>query len=746
MVEFRHDSAFEQSRCAVRSLSRGGKGVVVSMAQPCWRLGLAVGQMGLPSVVENIGDVGSGSRLAPGQWHHRRAPLTLRYRPRSAAERAELLGGDSDAAVPLAAELLVADGVSRLSVQGITFMHSSWDAPRSDDGYLERYGGVRFLSCTSAAAEETRRCYRNGSACAAGCCGAAALGGCALRMAEAAVSIRSGTDVEVSGCEFRQVGAWGLALTAGPLRVRAERNTFTDCSGGGIYVGNVNETATEGTTRRPTGVAVTDNVVEWVGQEFQGSSGIHLFSAVDSTISHNRLAHTPYTAITFVWPVPQSDSFNRNNSLIANDISDPSFWGRDGGAVHTLSTCTDCLLRGNHFHDQRHGSKCTYIDNGSSGYTITDHVIDRANASIWLYFQQGCGPSCPWAPVRRFGRLPGINTYAGCNSSANHAKCCCDVGHDNHAGPGLFVRDGTPNPFPIWNLTGKLVWLARDSPFPPEANRIIAAAGPRHLKSDDREVALFVCCDIAAGEWGRHLQAIRRHVSNLTTVIVSPYELSSNATLVNQGSHAQDALSAAAQMRAELNLRTTALVACSPSGIRRAIYDSAAAQALVRAAVTQAVRTGIDGYNLDAEFAGDQNATDGARFVAFLNLFADALHAVNRTLSVDVHGDGSRPFDFHVWGSAYKASKVDRIVTMATYTDAKRNFDKYFAEAVYQVGPAKIQPGMEPNAVLANPLDIGYIRSKNVSSIAVWGPTPGALAQAHWDSMGAFLQVPVHDV
>jgi len=296
MVEFRHDSAFEQSRCAVRSLSRGGKGVVVSMAQPCWRLGLAVGQMGLPSVVENIGDVGSGSRLAPGQWHHRRAPLTLRYRPRSAAERAELLGGDSDAAVPLAAELLVADGVSRLSVQGITFMHSSWDAPRSDDGYLERYGGVRFLNCTSAAAEETR-CY-HGSACAAGCCGAAALGGCALRMAEAAVSIRSGTDVEVSGCEFRQVGAWGLALTAGPLRVRAERNTFTDCSGGGIYVGNVNETATEGTTRRPTGVAVA---VSWSG------SGKN-FRAALASISSRQWTRRSRTTGWPTHPTPPSHS------------------------------------------------------------------------------------------------------------------------------------------------------------------------------------------------------------------------------------------------------------------------------------------------------------------------------------------------------------------------------------------------------------------------------------------------------
>ena len=49
-----------------------------------------------------------------------------------------------------------------------------------------------------------------------------------------------------------------------------------------------------------------------------------------------------------------------------------------------------------------------------------------------------------------------------------------------------------------------------------------------------------------------------------------------------------------------------------------------------------------------------------------------------------------------MWSSAYKASKVDRIVTMATYTDAKRNFDKYFAEAVYHVGPAKIQWSSTP--------------------------------------------------
>ena len=108
-----------------------------------------------------------------------------------------------------------------------------------------------------------------------------------------------------------------------------------------------------------------------------------------------------------------------------------------------------------------------------------------------------------------------------------------------------------------------------------------------------------------------------------------------------------------------------------------------------------------------------------------------------------MHGDGSTPFDFHVWGSLYKASRVDKIITMATYTDAKKNFDKYFAEATSQVGPEKMQPGMEFNAVLSNSKDIVYIISKNVSSIAVWGPSAPDMpaGQVYWDAMGLFLIV-----
>ena len=52
---------------------------------------------------------------------------------------------------------------------------------------------------------------------------------------------------------------------------------------------------------------------------------------------------------------------------------------------------------------------------------------------------------------------------------------------------------------------------------------------------------------------------------------------------------------------------------------------------------------------------------------------------------------------------------VSMLLVACRYTDAKRNFDKYFAVATSVIGAAKMVPGLEPNAVLSNELDIGYI-------------------------------------
>jgi hypothetical protein len=71
--------------------------------------------------------------------------------------------------------------------------------------------------------------------------------------------------------------------------------------------------------------------------------------------------------------VPQEDSYNRNITLVSNEVDDPSYWGGDGGAIHTLSQCTDCVLDGNYFHSQRHGTKCTVL-----GFDLSSGLCTRS--------------------------------------------------------------------------------------------------------------------------------------------------------------------------------------------------------------------------------------------------------------------------------------------------------------------------------------------------------------------------------
>lgn len=164
-VEFRHDSAYPQSRCAVRSVRRDSNGTHVDMAQPCWSYGRLLGQvskwrrqadalgrfrikllllnkstllvnlrlldklkdvmykcmrtlyiaiilihltlfgaqMDFPSAVIN-----GNMTLATGEWQHR-DDVGLMYRPRTEEERAALLSGALVARVPFATTLLDID-------------------------------------------------------------------------------------------------------------------------------------------------------------------------------------------------------------------------------------------------------------------------------------------------------------------------------------------------------------------------------------------------------------------------------------------------------------------------------------------------------------------------------------------------------------------------------------------------------------------------------------------------------------
>lgn len=268
-VELLHNSKFQQSRCPVTAVEElANRSVRVLIAQPCWGLGRKLGQMGFPSAVLNIGPtVGSTPALLPGTWwlDRRRKPPVVLYAPRSDAERKSLLRGSVLAEAPGISAAIIATGVDDLVLNGIVFERFAYDEPSSGDGYLERYGGVRFLRCDSDAGRDTGSCFAGEEACAAGCCGAQTIGGCALAMSPAAVRIRGGTSMAVVGCTFRGLAGWGLGISHGAQDVTVAYNRFSDCGGGGLFLGNVNETRTR-TRPHPSHLTVADNHFENLGQ------------------------------------------------------------------------------------------------------------------------------------------------------------------------------------------------------------------------------------------------------------------------------------------------------------------------------------------------------------------------------------------------------------------------------------------------------------------------------------------------
>lgn len=146
-----------------------------------------------------------------------------------------------------------------------------------------------------------------------------------------------------------------------------------------------------------------------------------------------------------------------------------------------------------------------------------------------------------------------------------------------------------------------LVWLAESDPFPPAALAIIHEAGPRPLSQAlatpstladvnslstpaaplAREVDLFLCCSLPANQWPGITSALAAHKNNLTGVIISPYSMGGDGSFGVQGGSA-DAEHAVPALRSAGVQRIKALCACSPSGVRRVIYNETAANEFIR--------------------------------------------------------------------------------------------------------------------------------------------------------------------
>jgi hypothetical protein len=269
--------------------------------------------------------------------------------------------------------LLDVRGQHDAEFHNLTFAHSGWEAP-STKGIVERYGGTLFKLPPPAPGSSSS---------------------CPLEPSPAAVMVSNASRVRFHGCSFAHLGAWGVRLYDGTQDTTITACSFTDLSGGGICLGNVNDTAEVDAGRQLASITVEDNTLVDVGREYKGSPGIHSFCMRDSSISHNLVRGVPYAGLSFNWPLPQGPTFkpdkrgkldqsgrrdrrnkpvkwdkrdkrdrlddvnvgySRNNVVNGNDVSEYMGYMLDGGGIHTIGRSLNTTVSRNWFHDVASGT------------------------------------------------------------------------------------------------------------------------------------------------------------------------------------------------------------------------------------------------------------------------------------------------------------------------------------------------------------------------------------------------------
>ncbi|MGW7074581.1 right-handed parallel beta-helix repeat-containing protein [Streptomyces sp. NPDC054866] len=342
----------------------------MTFAQPCWTNSASGTNRTGPAWDSTTVDSSRYSGVAffenarelldkPGEFVWDADDRTVTYLPRKGEDmrRARVL-------TPVTERLMVVDGAHDLRVQGIGFAYAAYGQPSTDEGYAGTQAGLT-LTGASGPVDHAGRHYTKPSA---------------------ALTIRGGRHVSVSGAEFTHLGGAGVVLEAGTKDTSVTRSRFTDLSSGAVYVGDTEpkpEAALAG--ERNT---VAYNMIRSAGVEYTDAVGIWAGYEAELTVDHNTLDDLPYSGISVGWGWNQPEareSVLRDNRITDNRITNVmrvEHAQHDGGAIYTQGAQPGTVVSGNYINRSAYGNterdgNGIYLDEQSSYIRVEGNVITR---------------------------------------------------------------------------------------------------------------------------------------------------------------------------------------------------------------------------------------------------------------------------------------------------------------------------------------------------------------------------------
>jgi Fibronectin type III domain len=386
--------AWTEPRCPVAGID----GKIITMAEPCWsnstrrvdlppnlhfkRTANLVGPASIgnaPVYVENAYELLG----TPGQFYFDRPAGMLYYVPRAGEDLAT-----ADVEAPRLEKLIDAAGtadhpIHNLIFRGLQFSYATWLFPCGKQGFSEIQANYMVTGERGYAIQGLDDLVPGGLS---------PFG--AWTPTPANVALVCDRNIQFVRDNFVHLGAAGLALGDGSQSDLVRGCVFTDISGNGLDLGNVDlpEANDSMVTRDNT---IEDNHLYDLPAEFHGGVAICVGYAQRTRIAHNQIDHLPYSAISMGWggwpdkiKRPGLANNSQNNVVADNLIFDHMQLLADGGAIYTQGLTGPSLamgekVTGNVIHDQFSSGHGIYSDNGSCNMTISGNVIFRTNFDNW---------------------------------------------------------------------------------------------------------------------------------------------------------------------------------------------------------------------------------------------------------------------------------------------------------------------------------------------------------------------------
>jgi hypothetical protein len=383
--------AWTQPRCPVGSISA----TTITMAQPCWnnstmRLccfsdGRAYNLVGRAKMTESPTSIENAFQLlgSPGEWFLDQGNSKIYYIPASGVNLAT-----ADVEAPMLQSLVTGNGTTSSAIHnivfnGIQFSYATWLSPSTGTGFSEIQANYQVTGANG---------WKSQGLCdlppTHGTCPYAA-----WTQTPGNVSFTYDQHLQLTNDAFVHLGAAGLALGDGSQNDVVKGNVFTDISGNGLELGNVDMPQATGSSQTSS-TTIEDNHLFNLPAEFHGGVAVDIGYAALTTLAHNQIDHTSYTAVSLGWggwpdkeKKPAQPNFSRDNAVSNNLIFDHMQLLNDGGGIYTQGITGTSLANGEHItgnviHDQTGSGHVVYTDNGCTFVTITGNGIYNTGPAV----------------------------------------------------------------------------------------------------------------------------------------------------------------------------------------------------------------------------------------------------------------------------------------------------------------------------------------------------------------------------